>query len=113
MNLIKKTFQILKDNDLTESYADYVIDNYNSMQVKINKLREILTNISKLRRKNQTKERMELIESFDKVLSYIENSFGEYEYDYIDLCHLLKTNKDLKLTAKIKNKQNKLSDLAG
>lgn len=37
-------------------------------------------------------------------MSYIENSFDEFEYNYIDLCHLLKLNPDLQLTHKVSKK---------
>lgn len=104
MRLFKKMTKILKDNDLAESYADYVIDDYKCLEIKINKLREIMSNLSKSRRKDQASERKELIEGVYRILSYIENSFDEFEYNYIDLCHLLKLNPDLQLTHKVSKK---------
>lgn len=58
MRLFEKMTKILKDNDRAESYADYVIDDYKCLEIKINKLREIMSNLSKSRRKDkQVKEK--------------------------------------------------------
>ncbi len=99
MRLFEKMNKIIKDN-LLESYSDYVIDDYKSMQVKINKLKEVMTNLSKARRKDQAKERSELVEQLFRILEYIDNSL-DYEYNLIDLCHLLKLHSDMQLTPKV------------
>lgn len=104
MRLFEKMTKILRDNDLAESYAKYVDDDYKSLQIKINKLKEVMTNLSQTRRKDQVKERKELVEHLFRILEYIDNSLCTYEYDFIDLSHLLKLRPDMQLTNKINNK---------
>lgn len=104
MKLFEKMNKILKDNSLAESYADCVIDDYKSMQIKINKLKEVMTKLSQARRKDQANNRIELVKSLYRTLSYIENGFDEFEYNYIDLCHLIILHENMKLTPKINTK---------
>ena len=101
MNLIKKISKILKDNSLAESYSKYVIDDFKSMKIKINKLKEVMIQLSQTRRKNQANERHELVEQLFRMLRYIEISWDTYEYDFIDLNHLLKLHENMNLTTKI------------
>ena len=68
--------------------------------VKINKLKEVLNSISKLRKKNQTEERAELISHLNRLLEYIELNFSEYLANLDDLKFILKYNKDIKINSK-------------
>lgn len=104
MRLFEKMTKILKDNNLAESYADYVIDDYKSVKVKLEKWHEISSALSKTRKKNQKHEREKIVWHLIRILSYLENSLDEFEYDYIDLCHLLKLNPNLQLTHKVSKK---------
>ena len=100
MRLFEKMTNILRDNTIAETYSKYVLDDYKSMLVKLNKLKEILTTLSQTRRKNQTEDRNELINHFLRVLEYIKNNLESYNYDLNDLCYILKLNPNLNLTHK-------------
>ena len=104
MLLIEKMNKIVKDNNLAESYADYVIADYKSMKVKLEKWHETSSVLSKTRRKNEAHEREKIVLHLKRILSYIENGLDEFEYNYIDLCHLLKLNPDIQLIPKISKK---------
>ena len=100
MNLIEKLTKKTQDNSLTNSYCDYVLDDYKSMKVKIDKLKEVLTTLSETRRKDQGLERYELISHLFRVLDYIESGYEDYLYDYHDLKKHLRINSNMKLKEK-------------
>ena len=96
--------KILRDNDLAESFAEYVIDDYKSLEVKLNKWREVSSILSQTRRKNQADERKELVEHLFRILDYFETSYTTYLYDLYDLCCYLKNNPNINPTKKVSNK---------
>lgn len=104
MRLFEKMTKILRENDLAKSYAEYVIDDYKSLEVKLNKWREVSLTLSKTRRKNQVNERKELVEHLFRILDYFESSYTTYIYDLYDLCHYLKNNPSINPTKKASNK---------
>lgn len=100
MRLFEKLTKQTKDISLVSSYADYVIDNYNSILKKINKFKEVMENLSHSRRKDQAEERENFVEHLFRILSYIDNSFDFYFYDLFDLIKLLENHPELKLNKK-------------
>ena len=53
MGLIKKMNENLRNNNLAKFYAEDVLQDYESMKIKTDVLREIMDRISKARRKDQ------------------------------------------------------------
>ena len=102
MSLIEKITnqQILNKNAKYES--SFVLKDYESLMVKINKVREILQNLSALRDKNQSDERYEQINHLCRILEYIKNNYESYLCDLHDLNNFLKINPNIKLKSKIK-----------
>ncbi len=100
MNLIDKLTKKSNDNNLINSYCDYIFDDYESMKIKINKLKEILSTLSETRKKNLSQEREELVDDLFRALDYIESGNEDYLYDYHDLKKLLKNNSNMKLKEK-------------
>ena len=106
MSLLKRINKILKDDELTYSYSNYVIHDYENIMVKINKFKEVMTTLSNTRRKNQAQERKELVEHLFRILKYIDISLETYTYDLVDLCVYVKNNQDMNPSHKtIKQKE--------
>lgn len=104
MRLFEKMNKILRDNSKAESYSLYVIDDFKSVEKKLEKWHEISHSLSITRKKSETKNREELVCHLFRILDYIESSLDTYDYDYVDLCQLIKINPEMNLTTKI-NKQ--------
>ena len=100
MRLFEKLTKQTKDISLVSSYADYVIDDYDTILNKINKFKEVMETLSHSRRKDQSKERENLVEHLFRILSYIDNNFDFYFYDLIDLIKFLENHPELKLNKK-------------
>ena len=100
MRIFEKMNQILKDNERIEVYNEAVIKTYKSMSVRTNKLKEILTQLSFARRKNQKEEREDIINSLFSILTYTESKYEEYLFELYDLCTLLLDNPEMNLTPK-------------
>ena len=79
MGLIKKLNQNLRDNEFAKTYSNYVIKNYENLENnEINKLREIMIEISNTKRKDNAKEREKLVLSLFKILDYIDIGYCTY-----------------------------------
>ena len=104
MGLIKKMNENLRNNNLAKFYAEDVLQDYESMKIKTDVLREIMDRISKARRKDQFKERESLVLRLYKVLDYIDMGHATYISDYADLRYLIKSKPDIRLMPGIRKK---------
>ncbi len=101
MKLFEKMNKILRDNSKAESYSQYVIEDFKSVENKLEKWHEISHTLLTTRKKSETKNREELVYHLLRILDYIEGSLDTFEYDYIDLCQLIRINPDMNLKTKI------------
>lgn len=100
MRIFEKLTKQTKEISLVSSYADYVIDDYNTILNKINKFKEVTETLSHSRRKDQAKERENLAEHLFRILTYIDNNLDFYFYDLIDLIKFLENHPELILNKK-------------
>ena len=98
MRLIEKMNKIVKDNERTSIYCECVIKSHKSMMVRINKLKEIMTELSQTRKTSQSKERFELSKRFLLVLQFTEAQYENYWLEMSDLLDLIQYNTNLNLT---------------
>ena len=103
MTLIKKIINFYNHNSNADYESTFVINDYNGIMIKLNKLRKIIDNLSKLRKKNQAQEREELIDHLYRTLYYVKGDYKNYLFDLYDLKNFLKLNLDIKLKKKIQN----------
>lgn len=106
MKLISKIFTRFKTNSKALAFANYVIDDYKSLEIKINKLREIMFNLSQARRKNQADERIEYVNHINRLLNYIDSNLDTFIFDYADLKKFINYNQEAKFTNKTKEQIN-------
>lgn len=104
MELIKKLNQNLKINKLISNYSNYAIEDFESLQVKINKLREIFIELSNSRGKHKSAEREKLILHLFRVLDYIDVNYSNYLGSMKDLNDMLKNTTYIKLSASTNKK---------
>jgi len=104
MGLIKRITDKAKFNELISFDAEDVFIDYESLKVRINVLKEVMSTLSKTRRKNQANERLELIDDIFRVLDFIDVSYDEYLYDLNTLCGLLEKHPNIYLTPKVSRK---------
>ena len=104
MRLFEKLTKNIKYNDLTSSYAESVLIDFESLKIRINKLKGNISTLAQTRRKKQASERQVITENMFRYLGYIEDMYFEYLYDLNDLYLLLKRNSEIRLTQKTKQK---------
>ena len=104
MRLFEKLTKNIKHNDLTSSYAESVLMDFESLKIRINKLKGNISTLAQTRRKKQASERQIITENMFRYLGYIEDMYFEYLYDLNDLYLLLKRNSEIRLTQKTRQK---------
>jgi len=102
MLLIKKLVNYYKNNSEADYNSTFVINAYISLNVKINKLKDILKKLSNTRNKKDVEERKELIKHLFRLLEYIGDSYSYYLLDLADLKNFLKAKSNIKLKNNIK-----------
>ena len=104
MRLFEKLTEDIKHNNLTSSYAESVLMDFESLKIRINKLKGNISTLAQTRRKKQASERQVITENMFRYLGYIEDMYFEYLYDLNDLYLLLKRNSEIRLTQKTRQK---------
>lgn len=107
MRLFEKVIKSEKDTAPISSYSNLVLKDIENLEIRINKLKELMTTLSKTRKKNQAREREIISEHFFQVLKYISDCYLEYlsDLEYLhDLYSLLKTKPELELSQKVQQK---------
>ena len=100
MTLFERAINNLENNSRISSFADDVLLDYESLKIRIERLRELISELSQTRRKNQANERLEIVEAIFRILDYIDDEHFEYLYDLNELCFLLERKPNICLSQK-------------
>ena len=104
MRLFEKMNKNSIQNNRLSVYVDYVISDYKFVMVRVNKLKEIITELSHTRKSSQAQERENLCNSLLTILDMVSDKYYCYLFDLSDLVFFLLNNQDMQAEKRVSQK---------